>query len=68
MRKPDVAEQESDNKSDSGLLACAADLISAVHSKDEQGVASAMRAAFELLESEPHEEAEHDDSNEQESE
>ena len=35
------------------------DLCDAVHAKDAKAVAQALRAAFELLESEPHEEGEH---------
>jgi hypothetical protein len=62
-RKPDTAEAErhdEDNKEENdnaGLEACASDLIEAVHSRDNKRAASAMRAAFELLESQPHEEA-----------
>ncbi len=47
---------ESPEDKDSSINACAADLIRAVHAKDEAGVASAIRAAFEIMESEPHEE------------
>jgi hypothetical protein len=42
---------------DEGLDAAAEDLISAVKAGDAAGVKSALRAAFDLLESEPHEEA-----------
>lgn len=53
-RKPDEP-----NDSNAGIEACAQDLISAVHAKDASAAASAIRAAFEMLESEPHEEGPH---------
>ena len=52
-RKPDE-ESEYDP-----LHAAADDLIEAVHSKNTKNVAMAIRAAFELLDSEPHEEGPH---------
>lgn len=57
----------SDNKDeqkDEGLRACSRDIISAVHSHDEAGLEAALRAAFHILDSEPHREGEH--TNEQE--
>jgi predicted outer membrane lipoprotein len=36
------------------LLACAEELISAVHAKDAQGVVEALQAAFEHMEMQPH--------------
>lgn len=52
--------REPDEESDYDMLESAAeDLISAVHSKDVKAVCSALRAAFQMCESEPHEEAEH---------
>jgi len=58
-RKPDGTheEQHSEDQEDHGLEACATDLIRAIHAKDSTAAAAAMRAAFELMESEPHEEA-----------
>jgi hypothetical protein len=53
MRKPDE-EPEYDM-----LESAAHDLIAAVHSKDVKGVCVALRAAFEMLDSQPHEEGEH---------
>lgn len=51
--------REPDDESDYDMLESAAeDLISAVHSKNVKAVCSALRAAFEMCESEPHEEAE----------
>lgn len=62
VREPDGnMTEDADDQSDdgAGLKAAAADLIRAVHAKDEDGTVSALRAAFELLEMEPHEEGEH---------
>jgi hypothetical protein len=55
-RKPDVNSMESpeENDSDSGLKACAVDLINSIHNRDEKGVMEALRSAFEFLESQPH--------------
>lgn len=53
-------KRESDEESEYDMLESAAeDLISAVHSKNIKGVCSALRAAFEMLDAEPHEEGEH---------
>lgn len=57
-RTPDNTESEEDDPK-AGHLACARALISAVKSDDEQGVADALQDAFELMDSEPHEEGEH---------
>lgn len=49
--------RESDEESEYDMLESAAeDLISAIHSKDVKAVCSALRAAFEMMESQPHEE------------
>lgn len=58
---PDRIMREPDDESDSydPLHAAAEDLISAIHSKDIKGAAEALRAAFELADSEPHVEGEH---------
>ena len=51
--------REHDEGAEYDMLESAAeDLISAVHSKDVKGVCSALKAAFEMMESEPHEENE----------
>jgi hypothetical protein len=42
---------------DPAILACADDLISAVHAKDTDAVASALRAAFDIMQSMPEESA-----------
>lgn len=52
-REPDE-EPEYD-----ALESAGQDLIDAIHSKDAKGVAVALRAAFQLADSEPHEEGEH---------
>lgn len=54
-------DPEKDNKDD-GLRSCAQDLIKAVQAGNEDSVASALRAAFEILDSEPHEEGPHIES------
>lgn len=58
VREPD-SDKPQDSEEDQGLRACARDLIDAVHSQDEGRVASAIRAAFAICDSEPHEEGEH---------
>lgn len=56
-RKSDEGEDESEYDM---LESAAEDLISAVHSKDVKAVCSALRAAFEMLDSQPHEEGPHE--------
>ncbi len=60
-RKPDGGQEEShsEGNENSALEACAEDLIRAIHAKDGMHVALALRAAFDVLESEPHEEGPH---------
>jgi hypothetical protein len=60
-RKPDEGKEDPD----AGLHACAQDLINAIHSKDMKAVAAALKAAFELLDSAPHEEGPHLESEEE---
>lgn len=62
QRTPDEKPQENqdDNDQDAAIHACAQDLISAVHAHDVKATAEAMRAAFDILESMPHDEIEHD--------
>jgi hypothetical protein len=61
-RKPDgdIQEQGGGDQSDGGLTAAAEDLMSAVEAKDAAGVASALRAAFTILESEASDEPQPD--------
>lgn len=56
-RKPDSPQEDS--AGDEGLQACAQDLMSAIESKNAKGIASALRAAFDILDSMPHEEGPH---------
>lgn len=57
----EVKMRESDQESDYDMLESAAeDLISALHSKDVKAVASALRAAFQIYDSEPHDEGPHE--------
>jgi hypothetical protein len=67
-RKPDGGSEEShtEGQEDEGLHACSEDLIKAIHSKDAHGVTAAIKAAFEILDSMPHEEGPH--TNEEDSE
>ena len=55
---PETVTREHDEDFDS-LEVAAEDLMNAVHSKNAKAVASALRAAFELMDSEPHQEGEH---------
>jgi hypothetical protein len=55
-RRPD---DSSEPQEDQGLMAAAKDLLSAIEMKDHKKMAMALRAAFELLDSEPHEEGPH---------
>lgn len=60
-RHPNGNIDELDNSEpvEDGLEACAKDMISAYDAKDSRQLAQALRNAFELLESEPHEEVSH---------
>jgi hypothetical protein len=60
-RKPDGGQETTgmEGVEDPGLMACAEDLIRAMHAKDAQHVALALRAAFDLLDAQPHDEGEH---------
>lgn len=61
-RTPDNPdEQPQPDDKDAAIEACALDLIQAVHSRDAKAVAMAIRSAFEILESMPHYEAEHNE-------
>lgn len=51
-RKPDGEPSQSDD----ALEACAQDIIRAISSKDYKHLAQALRAVFQVLESEPHDE------------
>lgn len=49
-----------------GLEACARDLIDAIQSGDSKKAASALKSAFELCDSQPHDEGEHTNEQDQE--
>jgi hypothetical protein len=57
-RTPDEKPSEESNDIDS-IEVCAKDLIRAVHGQDAKGAAEAIRSAFQILDSEPHEEGPH---------
>lgn len=53
-------KRSPDDGADYDMLDSAAeDLMHAVHSKDIKAIASALKAAFEICDSQPHEEGEH---------
>jgi len=64
-RSPDKDEAPEESDGEAPLKACAKDLIACVSSGDEAGVAKAIRAAFEILDSEPHEEGPHTNESEE---
>jgi len=55
-RTPDKPDE---NQDDTGIHACAQDLLSAIESKDVKGIADALKAAFEIADSAPHKEGPH---------
>ncbi len=59
-RQPDQpSEKTEENDSEAAHEACAADILKAIEAKDPKALASALRSAFEIMESEPHEEGPH---------
>lgn len=60
-----LEEPTDEEQPDEGLNAAARDLMDAIQNNDEAGVASAFRSAFQMLESEPHEEFDHNEDNQQ---
>lgn len=54
IKRSSDSEEEYDS-----LDSASDDLISAVHAKDTKAVSAALRAAFELVDSQPHAEGEH---------
>jgi len=56
----EVIKRESDEPEEYDYLeSCGHDLLSAVEAKDPKGIAVALRAAFEICDSQPHEEGPH---------
>ena len=60
LGKPKDGEEEVPESDDVGLSECAHQLIEAIHARNVSDVEEALRSAFQILESEPHEEAEHE--------
>lgn len=60
QRMPDKPSEISE------METCAQDLLSAIEAKDIKGMASALQAAFELADSQPHQEGEHLDEQDSE--
>lgn len=58
-RKADGGKVEEPSDKDAGLEAAAEDLARAITSKDPKHIALAFRNAFQICDSEPHEEGEH---------
>lgn len=59
--KSEPVKRKPDDGSDYDMLESASeDLIHALHSKDVKAVCSALRAAFQMLDLEPHEEGPHE--------
>lgn len=57
---PDKIKREPDEGAEyDGLEAAAEDLCNAIKAEDYKAAAAALRAAFEMLEMEPHREGEH---------
>jgi hypothetical protein len=66
-RKPDgqVEVSHSQDDGDAGMIAVAEDLAKALEAKDYRAAAEALKAAFEIFESEPHTENESEESEEE---
>lgn len=59
-RKPDEKpESEQQDDKSAAHEACASALLKAIEMKDIKGIADALQHAFELMDSEPHEESPH---------
>lgn len=58
------SDYEKDDSDDSGLLSAAKDLCSAIEVKDYKKAAAALKAAFQICDSEPHEEGPHEEPQE----
>jgi hypothetical protein len=56
-RQPDAGAENV--KEDKGLEACASDMLRAIQANDPKSFAVAIKNAFDIMESEPHEEGEH---------
>ncbi len=58
-RRPDSEDSALEKDDDAALHAAAQDILRAVESKDYKHLALALRAAFQIIDSEPHVEGEH---------
>ena len=58
LAAPKGGEDEGGSDGENGMDTAADELIAAIHKKDAKAVVSALRAAFEICEASPHEEAE----------
>ena len=58
QRKPDGGKEEQ--QEDQGLEVIAQDLIHGLETKNEKVIIAALRAAFEIFDSEPHKEGPHE--------
>lgn len=57
-RKPDGGKEEekTEGQEDHGLMSCSDEILRAISNKDSSALASALRSAFQILDSEPHNE------------
>ena len=58
MRNPDEKPEQDEDDSSAAIESCAHELIRAIHAKDTRAAAMALKDAFDILESMPHEEEE----------
>ena len=58
-RTPDETPEKDQDEPEAGMHSAAQDLINAIHSRDTKAVAEALKAAFEIADSQPHEEGPH---------
>ena len=54
-----VESMQEEGEEDPSLMVAAEDIMSAIAMKDSKALASALKAAFEILDSAPHEEGPH---------
>ena len=60
-RPSDYPKAEETSLHSDAIQACAQDLIDAIHAKDAKRASQALVDAFDILESLPHDEVEHED-------
>lgn len=60
-------QEDREDKQDQGLEAACEDILMAISSKDAEHLSHALRAAFDILDSEPHVEGPHEGSDQDES-